>query len=311
MSKLSTSYFLAAAISVGAAAASAAPDAGRPLSSVEFAAQAAKNDAGAVQHPGTATDPGGAAPALAASAMPEAVAPSTALAADPIPHAPPAPLQPPHTTSGEIAAPPGEHGHTATAHGAEAHHSAEPDDAAGPEAINWLDFSKKDKHGGKWPPLVALLIHFAVLVFAYVHFGKKPIAAGLQERRDAIAKDIENAAKILGEAEERAERYQAQLATKDADARDATQGLVRAGEAEKERIVAEAGAKAARLRKDAAFLMEQEVKQMQLDLVRDTVERAIAQAETLLAKGVTQADQERLAEEYLATLATQKASGAT
>lgn len=180
----------------------------------------------------------------------------------------------------------------------------EAEEAAPPGDINWVDFSNK-----KQPPLLALLINFGLLVYLYYRFGKDPIAQGLKERRDAIAKDIENAAMILDEAQTRAETYQAKLEQKDDDAEAARTGLVQAGHGEKERIIKDADEKAARLRKDAVFLAEQEQKQMQIDLVKETVERAIANAESMLAKGVTQADQERLAEEYLSTLVTQKAAG--
>jgi F0F1-type ATP synthase membrane subunit b/b' len=180
----------------------------------------------------------------------------------------------------------------------------EEDEAAPPGEINWVDFGNK-----KQPPLLALLINFGLLVYIYYRFGKDPIAQGLKDRRDAIAKDIENAAMILDEAKTRAESYQSKLEQKDDDAEAARTGLVQAGEGEKERIIKDADEKAVRLKKDALFIAEQELKQMQIDLVKETVERAISDAEMMLQKGVTQADQERLAEEYLSTLVSEKAAG--
>jgi hypothetical protein len=56
------------------------------------------------------------------------------------------------------------------------------------------------------------------------------------------------------------------------------------------------------MRRDAEFLVEQEVKQIRADLWRGTVEAAVTAAEELLKKRVTPADQERLAEDYLADL---------
>lgn len=180
----------------------------------------------------------------------------------------------------------------------------EEEESAPPGAINFADFGNN-----KQPPLLALLINFGILVYIYYTYGKGPVAQGLKERRDAIAKDIENAAMILAEAEKRAETYQSKLESKDEDAEGARTGLVQAGQGEKERIIKDADEKAVRLRKDAAFLVDQEVKQMQVDLVKETVEKAIADAEAMLTQGVTQADQERLAEEYLKTLVTQRATG--
>ncbi len=167
-----------------------------------------------------------------------------------------------------------------------------------PAPMNWTDFASKT------PPFVAVLLNFAILVAAYYWLGKKPIAAALQSRRDSIAKDIEEAQRAKAAAEQRATIYQAKLEKLEDEVRAAREALVRAGEAERERIVSEAEAKAERLRSEARFLVEQELKQIKQDLWREAVEAAVAGAQELLAARVTPADQERLAEDYLAGLGT-------
>jgi F0F1-type ATP synthase membrane subunit b/b' len=72
--------------------------------------------------------------------------------------------------------------------------------------------------------------------------------------------------------------------------------------------VAEAEAKAARMRREAEFLAIQELKEVRQGLLRDTVEAAVKAAEELLTKRVTPADQERLADDYLADLAGRKSA---
>jgi len=166
-----------------------------------------------------------------------------------------------------------------------------------PADVNWVDFTVDT------PPYLAMVVNFGILVAGYYLIGKKPIAAALRNRRNTIAKDIEEAQRMRREAEKRAKHYQAKLDKLEDELKTARESLVRTGEAEKERIVTEAQAKAERMRKDAAFLVEQELKQIRVDLQRETVEAAIATAEELLKKRVTQADQERLAEDYLADLA--------
>jgi len=165
-----------------------------------------------------------------------------------------------------------------------------------PPPINWTQF------GTETPPYIAMLVNFGILVAGYYLLGRKPIAAGLQSRRDRIAKEIEEAQKMRREAEARAKLYQGKLAKLEDEVRIAREGLVRAGEAERDRIVLEAEAKGERMHRDAQFLVEQELKQIRLDLQRETVETAIAAAEELLKKRVTMADQERLAEDYLSDL---------
>jgi F-type H+-transporting ATPase subunit b len=78
--------------------------------------------------------------------------------------------------------------------------------------------------------------------------------------------------------------------------------MISAGEKERDRIVADAEHKASRMRKEAQFLIEQQMKQLRSDLTRDTVEAAIAAAEQLLVKATTSYDQQRIAQEYLASL---------
>jgi F-type H+-transporting ATPase subunit b len=183
------------------------------------------------------------------------------------------------------------------------------EEAAGfekPESPNWFEYGKRDEHGQPLPPYIAMVVNFGILIAGYYLLGKKPIAAALQSRRDNIAKDIEEAQRMRKEAEERAKIYQVKLARLEEEVKSAREALVRAGEAERDRLVTEAEAKAERMRKDAEFLVEQELKQIRQDLWRDTVEAAVSAAEDLLKKRVTPADQERLAEDYLADIGGKK-----
>jgi F-type H+-transporting ATPase subunit b len=170
------------------------------------------------------------------------------------------------------------------------------------EPINWTNF------GSDTPPYLAMVINFGILAAGYYLLGKKPIAAALQNRRDTIAKDIDEANKMLGEAQERAKTYQAKLERLEEEVKTARAALVQSGEAERERIVGDAEAKAERMRKDAEFLVDQELKQIRQDLWRETVETAVGAAEDLLKKRVTTADQERMAEDYLADLGGKKSA---
>jgi F0F1-type ATP synthase membrane subunit b/b' len=185
---------------------------------------------------------------------------------------------------------------------AEGARKAETVESEEPKPFNWTDF------GEETPPYIAMLINFGILASGVYLFGKKPITEGLRARRDAIAKDIEEAARMKQEAEERAKKYQAKLEFVEQELVAAREALVRGAEAERDRIVKDAESKAERVRKDAEFLVEQELKQIRLDLWREAVDTAIVAAEELLKKRVTAADQERLADDYLADLGTRSGS---
>jgi F-type H+-transporting ATPase subunit b len=86
--------------------------------------------------------------------------------------------------------------------------------------------------------------------------------------------------------------------------------MVKAGEAERDRIVAEAEKKASRLRKDAEFVIAQRFKQLREDLTKEAVESAVVAAEAVLREKATPADQTRLADGYLTRLAEVAAESA-
>ena len=173
----------------------------------------------------------------------------------------------------------------------------------GPAPMNFTDFSNKET-----PPYVALLVNFGILAFAYYSLGKKPVAEALKQRKEDIGKEIEEAQKLLADAKERSKKHQKDLKNVAEDTKTAREALQEAGEGERDRIVREAEEKAARVGRDAGFLVEQEAKQLRLDLTREAVEQAVVKAEAMLRAAVTQADHERLAEEFLAELGTKSTS---
>jgi F-type H+-transporting ATPase subunit b len=170
-----------------------------------------------------------------------------------------------------------------------------------PKDINWVDFGNKAQ-----PPYLASLVNFAILVAAYAYFGKKPVETALKARRDDVSRQIEEAQNIKREAEARSKQYEAKLEALNDELTTTRATLVAAGVSEKARIVRDAEEKAARMQKDALFQLDQERKQVTADLQRETVGLALAKAEELLRTRLTQADQERLAEEFLATLVPSK-----
>jgi F0F1-type ATP synthase membrane subunit b/b' len=181
--------------------------------------------------------------------------------------------------------------------GAPHHEATEAGESEAPGSINWFDFSNKEQ-----PPYAALFINFGLLAYGYYRFGKKPVADALKKHKESIAKEIEEAQRMKHEAEGRAKQYQSKLEHVETELAETKNLLEEAGKGEHDRIVKDAEEKAARMQKDAVFMLEQESKQLRLDLQKETVLAALGAAEELLKKRVTGADQERLAEEFLASL---------
>jgi F-type H+-transporting ATPase subunit b len=181
----------------------------------------------------------------------------------------------------------GEHGE----HAEEGHH--------GPAPINWTDIWDT-----KRPAFLAIAINFGVLMTLYYMLGKKPVAEALKQRRVTVGKEIDEAQALLAEAKERAKKYQAELNSAETDAATAKAGLVSAGKGEVDRMLREAQERADRMRRDADRLVEQERKQMQIDLHRETVDLAVREAAQILEKSVTADDHARLAQDLLSELSS-------
>jgi F-type H+-transporting ATPase subunit b len=194
--------------------------------------------------------------------------------------------------------------HRSDADGHESGEHAEGGGHHGPAPINWTDIWDK-----KRPAFLALAINFGVLLTLYYMLGKKPVAEALKQRRVTIGKDIDEAQALLDEAKERAKKYQAELNTADVDAATAKAGLISSGKGEVDRMLLEAQERADRMKRDADRLVEQERKQVQIDLLKETVDLAVREAAQILEKSVTADDHARLAQDLLAELARRPAAG--
>ena len=188
-----------------------------------------------------------------------------------------------HETPGEAA-----HGEVEGEHAGAAH---------GDHHVNWLE-------------IVAGVVNFAVLVGLLIFLARKPTQAFLVSRRAAVVDGLAEAQKMKAAAEAKYEEYQARLANLDTELAQIKSEIIASGQSERERIIAEAERKAARMRRETDFLIEQQLKQLRVDLTKETVEAAMSAAEKVLRERTTDDDQQRLAKAYLTKLGpTSRSSG--
>jgi F-type H+-transporting ATPase subunit b len=227
-----------------------------------------------------------------------------------------------------------EHGHAAPeAPAAGAHVPADAHDAHGEghgahgdahghaptfDDINWFHGFLGEKEGLSEPDLLwrpkgmpvpfgALALNAAILYWLLIRFGKKPISEGLKARKLGIMKGMEEAAKVKAQAEARLADYQQKLDDIDQEVARIKREAKESSEAESARILSEAKERRARMERDARTLVDQELKAAREALLRDTVRAAVKSAEVTLSAKIGDADQQRLGDEYLASI---KASGA-
>lgn len=160
-------------------------------------------------------------------------------------------------------------------------------------------------------PLLAAFLNLAILGYIVYHFGRKPISEGLVKRKQDIMADIDNAARLEREAKGRLDELEGKF-----DQIQETLKVLKAeyaaqAEVEKKHIVAEAEERRTRMRRDAEFRVEQELRAARIALMQDAVAQATSTAEEIIRKRAAQADMDRMAEEYLTSLRSALTSGNT
>ncbi len=146
------------------------------------------------------------------------------------------------------------------------------------------------------------LVNFGVLVLLIAWVIRTKGNPALAARRAEVEQELAEAQRLRAEAEARHMATASRLEKLDQEMLQIRADMVKAGEAERDRIVAQAEEKAARIRKDTNFLIEQQMKQLRKELTEQAANAAVAAAQSLLSERITDADQERLAEAYLARL---------
>jgi F-type H+-transporting ATPase subunit b len=143
------------------------------------------------------------------------------------------------------------------------------------------------------------VINFVVLVGLIAWVIRKKGNPALAARRAEVEKELAEAQRLRAEAEKRHMETATRLEKLDEEMVQIRGDMIKAGEMERDRIVEQAEEKAARVRKDTRFLIEQQMKQLRKELTQRAASAAVIAAQELLQERTTEADQDQLAEAYL------------
>jgi F-type H+-transporting ATPase subunit b len=172
--------------------------------------------------------------------------------------------------------------------------------AASPQAphVNWLSFDyKADPHKG--PPLAMALLNFAVLTgLLTVLFGPK-LRKFLLTRHDTIKRDLEEGRRLRDEAMRKLREYETKLAGVDAEVAKLIGEIRRQAEDDRARIIADAEAHAAKVKRDAEDRIAAELDRARRLLEREVVDAAIAAAAKILQTSATPADQTQMVDDFI------------
>jgi F-type H+-transporting ATPase subunit b len=156
-------------------------------------------------------------------------------------------------------------------------------------------------------PAVNLVILFTVLVY----FARKPLRAYFDKRRSGIAGELQSSADELAEAESTYAKWQRRMIDLEGELDEIRATSRQRAEAERERIIQDAHATAERIQRDATAAVELELRRAREALREEAAQLAIELADERLSREVTDADRDRLVDEFIDRIASTPDSGAS
>ena len=144
-------------------------------------------------------------------------------------------------------------------------------------------------------PLLNFLIYAGIIYY----FALPLVRSFLKSRHDEVLATITGAAARKRRAEASVQDYRNRLAKLDPEIQSLQASLKAEGERDKARLLREAEGLAAKIKSDAQFLAEQEIKLAKHQVIQELAERAEASATDLIRRHLSAADQDRLVEEFI------------
>ena len=128
---------------------------------------------------------------------------------------------------------------------------------------------------------------------------RRPVSNYLAQRRQDIQENLESAEQLLKTAEARLSEWNERAARLDHEVESIKEAARKSGETERQKIVADAEATAARIRTTASAAVESEVRRARDQLRDEAADLAVQLAEGILKEQVNASDQDRLVDEFI------------
>ena len=150
-----------------------------------------------------------------------------------------------------------------------------------------------------WLQLFLQFINFAVLVAALVYFLRKPLKEYLLRRHDTVKEKIEEADRLLREAEEAKKVYEEKLSKLEGEIEAFRASALEEMEKEKKKILDDARGLASRISEQARLAYEQEMKEALAKVRAEIAGRTIMAAERKVRETFGKEDHDRMVEEFI------------
>jgi F-type H+-transporting ATPase subunit b len=163
----------------------------------------------------------------------------------------------------------------------------------------WASAAQAEHHGPSINDIWFPLGNFIIFAFIIVRYGLPLVRNFLQSRHEEVVATLKNSAAKKQHAESVVRDYQGRLAHLQEEIQSIHDSLRDEGVREKTRILREAETLVAKIKEDARFLADQEVKAARQKIRDEMAQQAAAEARELVRRHLSSADQNRLVEEFI------------
>jgi len=163
----------------------------------------------------------------------------------------------------------------------------------------WASVAEAEHHAPSVSEILFPLGNFLIYAFILKKFALPLVRDFLRSRRREVQAAIEGATESKKQAEATVNNYRARLTGVERELQSIQAELLAEGEKEKSKLISEAEVTAAKIKDDARFLADQEVKIARQKLREQMAGQAETAARELLQRQLSAGDQGRLVEDFV------------
>lgn len=151
----------------------------------------------------------------------------------------------------------------------------------------------------KW---IFKIANFAILVGILVKYGAKPFKDFLFSRHEKVKQKIDEADRLIAEAESMKKEYETRLAGLDGEIKAFKDKVLEETTRESEKVLEEARAFAVRIEEQARITYQQEMREVSGKIKGEIARLAMEKAELLVKERVSKSDNDIMVEEFIEKL---------
>lgn len=169
-----------------------------------------------------------------------------------------------------------------------------------------ITFAAEKGHLFNWNKVIYQALNLFILLLVLVYYLKQPIKNFLIERRGIIGNEIDDARRVLAEAQKIKDEYDEKLGKIDNEINSLKESILRQGEIERDEILKQAKIASEKIKKEAIETINLETAKAHREIQTRAVSLLIELAQDLIKKGLSEPDKSKLIDDFITRIDEEK-----